>query len=112
MNLQRFLHIKLTNLDLKSNVEMFFRVKEVDTQSHTLLPDLEWNPRSIYQTIIQQEETETGVRSDKDLNASVDECLKHDKVREILDKNLNTLSRLVEGKIVLNRLAGFSEYIH
>ena len=78
-----------------------FRVKEVDTQSHTLLPDLEWNPRSIYQTIIQQEETETGVRSDKDLNASVDECLKHDKVREILDKNLNTLSRVVEGKMII-----------
>ena len=73
----------------------------MDTQSHTLLPDLEWNPRSIYQTIIQQEETETGVRSDKDLNASVDECLKHDKVREILDKNLNTLSRLVEGKMII-----------
>ena len=63
-----------------------FRVKEVDTQSHTLLPDLEWNPRSIYQTIIQQEETETGVRSDKDLTASVDTCLIHDKVRKISDK--------------------------
>ena len=89
MSLQSSLHIELTRKIL--------RVKEVDTQSHTLLPDLEWNPRSIYQTIIQQEETETGVRSDKDLNASVDECLKHDKVREVLDKNLNTLSRLVEG---------------
>ena len=63
----------------------------------TLLPDLEWNPRSIYRSIIQQEETETGVKSDKDLNATVDECLENDKVREVLDKNLTTLCRLVEG---------------
>ena len=77
------------------------RVKEVDIQSHTLLPDLEWNPRSIYQTIIQQEETETGIRSDKDLNASVDDCFKNDKVREVLNKNLSTLSRLVEGMLTL-----------
>ena len=82
------------NLDFNCLIQ---RVKEVDIQSQTLLPDLEWNPRSIYQTIIQKEETETGIRSDKNLNASVEECLKNDKVREVLDKNLSTLSRLVEG---------------
>ena len=74
------------------------RVKEVDQQSKKLLLDLEWNPRSIYQTIIQREETETGVKSSKNHDASVEECLQNDEVREIMTKNLSTLSRLVEGK--------------
>ena len=75
----------------------FFRVKEVDQQSKKLLLDLEWNPRSIYQTIIQREETETGVKSSKNHDASAEECLGNDEVREIMTKNLSTLSRLVEG---------------
>ena len=76
-------------------------MKEIDLQSMTLLPDLEWNPRSIYRSIIQQEETETGIKSEKDLNATVDECLGNDRVREVLDKNLTTLCRLVEGNFLI-----------
>ena len=79
-------------------IYMTFRVKEVDQQSKKLLLDLEWNPRSIYQTIIQREETETGVKSSKNHDASAEECLQNDEVREIMTKNLSTLSRLVEGK--------------
>ena len=65
-----------------------------------MLADLEWNPRSIYQTIIQREETETGVKSSKNHDASAEECLQNDEVREIMTKNLSTLSRLVEGKVL------------
>ena len=87
-------------------------MREIDLQSTTLLPDLEWNPRSIYRSIIQQEETETGIKSEKDLNATVDECLENDKVREVLDKNLTTLCRLVEGGllflIIIKPLSRFS----
>ena len=79
-------------------INWLFRVKEVDQQSKKLLLDLEWNPRSIYQTIIQREETETGVKSSKNHDASAEECLENDEVREIMTKNLSTLSRLVEGK--------------
>ena len=83
----------------------FFRVKEVDQQSKKLLADLEWNPRSIYQTIIQREETETGVKSSKNHDASAEECLQNDEVREIMTKNLSTLSRLVEGKAYIWRIS-------
>ena len=84
------------------HIFVILRVKEVDQQSKKLLPDLEWNPRSIYQTIIQREETETGVKSSKNHDASAEECLKNDEVREIMTKNLSTLSRLVEGNLLSN----------
>ena len=73
------------------------RVSDVDQRSKELLQSLEWNPKSIFQNIIQREETATGIKSEKNHNASIEECLKSNEVNEIMEKNLNTLALLVEG---------------
>jgi Ras GTPase-activating-like protein IQGAP2/3 len=73
------------------------RVFDVDQRSKDLLNKLEWNPRSVYNSLIQNEEMETGVKSERNHNASVEECLKSEEVLETMKTNLKTLSLLVEG---------------